>query len=137
MNVTLSLASYVNYSITTPTNRIREYFLATGLMNSSASVKTSTLVAIVQWLVETYNIKFRGDGSLYTASKILSDKRGDGSLYTASKIQTREVMDHCTLPARYCQTREVMDHCTLPARYCQTREAMDHCTLPARYRQER
>ncbi len=29
--------------------------------------------------------------SIYTANKILSDKRGDG---------------HCTLPARYCQTRE-------------------------------
>ncbi len=28
----------------------------------------------------------RGDGSLYTASKILSDKRSDGSLYTASKL---------------------------------------------------
>ncbi len=28
----------------------------------------------------------RGDGSLYTAGKILSDKRGDGSLYTANKI---------------------------------------------------
>ncbi len=28
----------------------------------------------------------RGDGSLYTANKILSDKGGDGSLYTANKI---------------------------------------------------